>query len=273
MNLMALPLWVVQFLRKCFPSRFRFAKFTHVPLLGKVIDRMVFHEDITVYLPKNKTIQINTSFDPPESQPLPSEVLDHFIEEANYHWIMNFCICRLSTDCQDYPIKLGCLFLGESILDINSHLGRRVTKEEAHEHILKCQEAGLVHLIGRNRIDSLWLNVDGKKLMTICNCCPCCCLWKMLPQLSPMIGDKVTKMNGISVSVTDDCTGCGTCTEDICFVDAISLVNGKSVISSECRGCGRCVEVCPSDAIVITIDDEFYVQETIDRIDPYVLLK
>ena len=81
-------------------------------------------------------------------------------------------------------------------------------------------------------------------------------------------------MNGVSVSVTEnDCTGCGLCTEDVCFVDAISLVDGKSVISEACRGCGRCVEVCSSNAIVITVSDEFYVQETIDRIDPFVLLK
>ncbi|MHA1910757.1 MAG: DUF362 domain-containing protein [Candidatus Kariarchaeaceae archaeon] len=271
---MARPLWFVQILRKSFSSRFRLAKLTHAPIIGKVIDRMLFHEDDIVYLPKNKTIQVNASFDPPESHPLPSQVIEHFIEEANYHWIMNFCLCRLSADCQDYPIELGCLFLGESVLEINPHLGRRVTKEEALVHIQKSQEAGLVHLIGRNKIDAVWLNVrDGKKLLTICNCCPCCCLWKMIPQVSPMISNKITKMNGISVSVTDECTGCGTCTEDVCFVDAIHLVDGKSFISSECRGCGRCVEVCPESAIVLTIDDEFYVQETIDRIEPLVSLK
>ena len=127
---MARSLWFVHFLRKSFSGRFLLAKFTHAPIIGKVIDRMLFHEDDIVYLPKNKTIHLNASLDPPESHPLPSQVIEHFIEESDYHWIMNSCICRSATDCQDYPIELGCLFLGESVLDINPQLGRRVTKKE-----------------------------------------------------------------------------------------------------------------------------------------------
>ena len=78
--------------------------------------------------------------------------------------------------------------------------------------------AGLVHLIGRNKLDSVWLGAGpSHKLMTICNCCPCCCLWRMIPQLDPAIGAKVTRMPGVSVTVTDRCAGCGTCAAGICF--------------------------------------------------------
>ncbi|MFX1580106.1 MAG: 4Fe-4S dicluster domain-containing protein, partial [Promethearchaeota archaeon] len=63
------------------------------------------------------------------------------------------------------------------------------------------------------------------------------------------------------------CTGCETCTqEDACFVNAIQLVDGKAVIGAECRGCGRCVDVCPEGAIELTVDNDRYVKDSIERI-------
>ncbi|MHA1862446.1 MAG: DUF362 domain-containing protein, partial [Candidatus Thorarchaeota archaeon] len=186
--------------------------------------------------------------------------------------IMNFCICRAAAKCKDYPIELGCLFMGEAAEGINPKLGRRVSKEEAHEHVKRCREAGLVHMIGRNKLDTSWLGVSpGDKLLTVCNCCPCCCLWKMLPYINPEIGRKITKMPGVNVRVTDACVGCGVCIdEDICFVEAISMVDGMAVISAECRGCGRCVEVCPHDAIELTIDNMEFIENSIDRVSSLV---
>jgi ferredoxin len=202
---------------------------------------------------------------------LPSQIVEHFIKKANYHWIMNFCICRDSKKCEEYPIDYGCLFLGEAAQGINPQLGRQVSKEEALMHVKKCREAGLIHLIGRNKLDAMWLNVGpGNKLLTVCNCCPCCCLWKILPDITPDIGRKITKMSGVEVRVTDQCVGCGTCTEEICFVDAIHLRKGKAVIGADCRGCGRCVEVCPNDAIELALSESDYFNEAIDRISAVV---
>jgi ferredoxin len=205
----------------------------------------------------------------PSDMVLPSKVVEHFIEKAAHHWIMNFCICREALQCTEYPIELGCLFLGEAAVQIRPDLGRKVTKEEALDHVKTCREAGLVHLIGRNKLDAMWLNVSpGKKLMTICNCCPCCCLWKMLPDLDADIGKKVTRMPGVSIALSDTCTGCGACV-DTCFVNAITIVEGKAIISRECRGCGRCVEICPHDALSLHIDEKFFT-ESIDRLDAVV---
>lgn len=268
---MARPMWFVKLLKKTFPNRGLIAKATNIPLIGRIVDKMLFEGDDIIYLPKDsvtqKTIQINQQLERPVETALPSEIVHHFIEKAKDHWIMDFCICRDSSKCKDYPIKYGCLFMGEAIEGINPKLGRRVTKEEAHEYARKCREAGLVHLIGRNKLDAEWLGVSpGDKLLTVCNCCPCCCLWKILPDLNPEIGRKVTKMTGVHVEVTDDCVGCGTCTEGVCFVDAISLVDGRSVISNQCRGCGRCIEVCPESAIKMTIDNSRFVEDTIERV-------
>ena len=74
-------------------------------------------------------------------------------------------------------------------------------------------------------------------------------------------------MPGVEVIVTDDCSGCGTCEEGICFADAIQVVNGLTEISLECRGCGRCVEICPEEAILLTIEGKENIQGFITRLD------
>jgi len=272
---MARSLLFVKFLKKAFPGRRLIAKMTKAPLLGRAVDKMLFNGDDIMYLPKDnvaqKVIQIGKTLERPEETVLPSEIIHHFIDKANFHWIMNFCLCRDASKCEDYPIEYGCLFLGEAARGINPKLGREVTKEEAHEHVAKCRDAGLVHLIGRNKLDSSWLGVSpGDKLLTVCNCCPCCCLWKMLPDLNPAISRKVTRMLGVNVTVIDACVGCGTCAEGICFVDAINMVDDRAVISDQCRGCGRCVETCPETAIEMTIANLDYLEDSIERISAVV---
>ena len=264
----------VKLLKKAFPGRFLVARATNVPIIGRFFDHWLFEDDDLMFLPRDqavRTIVVNQSLDMPDEMVLPSQVVEHFIERANVHWIMNFCICRAANGCKDYPIDLGCLFLGEAALGINPQFGRRVTKEEALAHVRRCREAGLVHFIGRNKLDTVWLGVGpGDKLLTICNCCPCCCLWRVLPQVTPRISAKITRMPGVTVAVSDRCVGCGTCTRDVCFVDAIHLVDGRAVISDACRGCGRCVDVCPEGAIELSVEDGRFVEESIARIAPLV---
>jgi len=270
---MSRPIWFVELLKKTFSQRFFFARMTRVRWLGGFIDKWLFEGDRILYLAKDKSILVNKPLDAPKEIVLPSRVVDHFIEKANYHWIMDSCICRDASKCKDYPTGLGCLFLGEAALGINPKLGRRVTKEEAFEHVRRCRDAGLVHLIGRNKLDAVWLGVEpGDKLLTICNCCPCCCIWRVIPDLAPSISAKVSKMPGVTVRVTDDCEGCGTCAQDVCFAKAIRLDDaaGRAVISDECRGCGRCSAVCPHEAIEISIENEQFIKDSIDRISPLV---
>ncbi len=249
---MARPTWLVALIRAGFPGRFVLAGVTRWPVVGKALEKWLFDGDDLVFLPSDRVVQVGRDVNVPEQVVLPSILVERFINEANYHWVMDNCICRQASHCKDYPVGLGCLFLGEAALGINPALGRRVTREEALEHARKCREAGLIHLIGRNKLDSVWLGVGpGNKLLTICNCCPCCCLWKMLPVVSEDIGATVKKMPGVSVRVTDSCNGCGICAEGVCFVNAISMVNGSAVLGNACRGCGRCALACPLDAILV----------------------
>jgi len=96
----------------------------------------------------------------------------------------------------------------------------------------------------------------------------------MLPNLDPMIGGKVTKMEGVEVQVTSDCVGCGTC-QQVCFVNAILIEDGRAHIGDGCRGCGRCVEACPNKAITITIPGVTAIDNTIKikRIEEVVDVK
>ncbi len=246
---MSRPLWQVSLIKKAFPTPFT-ARLTRIPLVGRLIQHLLFEGDEIVYLPIDETITQEASL------AVPSAVLRHFVEKTEYRWIMNECICRASSNCKDYPIDMGCLFLGEAVRQINPALGRLVSVEEALGYVDRCQEAGLVHLIGRNKLDSVWLKAQpAHNLLTICHCCPCCCLWKvLLGNVYQPISDSVQKIEGIEVRVTDDCQGCSTCVES-CFADAISLVDDKAIISDECRGCGRCVVSCPERAIELKHPD------------------
>jgi len=69
------------------------------------------------------------------------------------------------------------------------------------------------------------------------------------------------------VRVTERCTGCGVCAQGICFTSAITVPNGRAVISGLCVACGRCVEACPNRALELCVDDEGYVEATIHRLE------
>ena len=51
---------------------------------------------------------------------------------------------------------------GNGVIRISNKLNSIVNSDEAIEHVDKCHEAGLVHIIGRNKIDSVWLNIGPK---------------------------------------------------------------------------------------------------------------
>jgi len=264
---MSMPLFVVEIIKKLFPYRFAAARATRIRPVGKIVDKMLFENDECVYLPKDNVIKVSGGLDEPEQVVLPSRVVEHFIESTDYIWIMDKCICRDASSCADYPVDVGCVFLGKAAMDINPRLGRRASREEALEHVRKARRAGLVHMIGRNKLDSTWLNVwPSDKLMTICNCCPCCCIWVMLPYMDPNIARKIHKMPGVQVRVAGECAGCGTC-EEVCFVGAVRVVEGRATISGECRGCGRCAQACPEGAIEVEIEDYGRISEVVEKLE------
>ncbi|MCE5296794.1 MAG: 4Fe-4S binding protein [Euryarchaeota archaeon] len=273
----------MRLIKRSFNKRFTMAKLTRVPMLGAITDSMFFKDDLMIILPKEKvfvearkrsvTIPMDISAERADMV-VPSTIIDHFIDRSRYVFRMNRCVCRDSNDCKDYPKEFGCIFLGRGATEIPAHLGTMITAEEAKEHVRRCREAGLVHLIGRNKIDSVVFTKGPKEdLLSICSCCPCCCLWKMVPDLWGKIGSTLVRMPGVEISVTaENCIGCSRCVkEEVCYVRAMSIVDGKVRIDgSLCKGCGRCVEFCRNGAIELRITDDTYIEESIRRIEPLV---
>jgi len=264
------PMWFVSLIKKSFPYRSATARLTRVPVLGGFIERALFKGDDLMVLPLDKVVPIEENVEESVQIILPCQIVEHFIAEAGFLWIMDKCICRDSLSCENYPVDLGCLFLGDAARGINPKLGRSVTREEALLHVRRCREAGLFHLIGRNKIDSVWLNVGpGEKLLTICNCCPCCCVWTIIPDIADRISDCLTRMPGLKITVTDRCTGCGICTET-CIAGAIRLENDRAVIDDSCKGCGHCVAACPEGAVEVRIEDGSFLEKSIERLSSKV---
>lgn len=231
--------------------------------------RMVPPEDALVCLPKNEVIQIDQAVQT-EGIVLPTQVIDYFIDKSNYRAIMNFCMCRDSNRCKDYPREYGCLFLGEAAKGIHPDLCRPVSKEEAKAYVMKCREAGLVHIVGKAYFDCVWLDTaPHTRLFTICNCCPCCCISTATKYMPPDFTDWFHRMPGVSVRIGDDCMACGACV-DQCIYNGILVQGDRAVITEHCRACGRCAQACPQQAIHVTIDDVNYVQRTIAFLEPRV---
>ncbi|MGZ7069684.1 MAG: indolepyruvate ferredoxin oxidoreductase subunit alpha [Methanobacterium sp.] len=276
----------IKIIKLTFNSRFILAKTCRkFPPLAKLVDKLFFEGDDIQVLPRDcsitinngssEEIEINTDIEIPENTILPSQVLKEMIRKSRYHFIMDSCICRVSNNCKNYPHELGCLFLGRGTKRISTKLGRAVSVEESIEHVDKCQEAGLVNIIGRNKIDSVWLNTGPKEeLLSICGCCECCCLWKMTPHLPESLGKSFSKMVGVEISINEDlCIGCGSCTDQVCFLDAICIDDGKVKIDKiSCRVCGRCAEVCKQGAITVQMIEDA-LERSIEKVEPLVDLK
>lgn len=184
-----------------FNWRFRIAKLTkQSKIIRKIIDKGLFEDDDVTVIPN--TIKINKTIEAEKSEFIPTDILKEVIEKIDDIVIMNSCLCRTSNNCKDYPQDIGCIFLGPTSRKIPQNLCHKASKKEAQDHVDKADAAGLSHIIGRNKIDSIWMNAKPKEgLLTICHCCPCCCLWKVIPQLDDKISDKMHKLDGVEIAI------------------------------------------------------------------------
>ena len=187
---MARPLWVVSFLKKVFGLRYFGAEMTKWPLVGPVMQKVLFNGegtgDALFYLPKDR-VMIQECIEEQENTVVPSDVVTHFIEKSNYIFLMDQCICREAANCQDYDHAIGCIFLGEGVLDINPELGKMVDKETALDHVQRAPKRAGVPGRG-DKIGAVDGVTPSTKLMTICNCCSCCCLFRFYPTWRPTAG-------------------------------------------------------------------------------------
>lgn len=227
----------------------------------KIINKMLFEDDEIIVI--SNSININKKIEAEKSEFLPTDVIKEVIKRSDDIVIMNSCLCRTSSGCEDYPHDIGCIFLGPTTRKIPRNICHEATVEEALTHVDLADAAGLSHIIGRNKIDTVWMNVrPGKGLLTICHCCPCCCLWRVYPNINNEISDKLEKLDGVDVKLHEDkCKKCKKCL-DACMYEAIDFKDKKISIDPDiCKGCGLCVNTCKFDAITIE-----YTEDTIDNV-------
>lgn len=246
---MGRPLWQVKLIKKMWPTRYATARAAHLAPVGKWVEDRFLQGDRMTQIPINQEIR---GLEP--SVALPLMVLEDFVRQASARVIMHQCICRDNNRCRVYPRTLGCLFLGEAAKGINPRLGKPAGVEEALGHIRDAIQSGLVPFTGKNKLDTVWLGVSpGDRLLTVCFCCPCCCLYSVFPHLPEHLRKGVARLEGLEVRVTDRCIGCGLC-ETACMSRAVSLEAGRAVILEErCIGCGRCAAECPEQAIELSL--------------------
>jgi Pyruvate/2-oxoacid:ferredoxin oxidoreductase delta subunit len=187
--------------------------------------------------PFTRVIPVGKSLDAGKAKILTYENMTEIINEAQKIAVTK-CTCRLTMHKCDAPVEV-CLQINRGAeYTIERGSGREVSREEAHQIIRECADAGLIHVT---------MNKIGLGHF-ICNCCGCCC-----QAFTLLISDKVNlcdpsryrpEVNG------DLCTACGSC-EERCLFNAISISqNDKAAVNLEnCMGCGQCAIGCPETAI------------------------
>jgi ferredoxin len=254
-----------------------FAKDDHSAMRLSMIPvlRSIFVNLLDIEHATGSPIPINVSLGTFENQVLPLAVTEHFINKASHIFIMEHCPCRVSHKCEDYDHSLGCTWMGRDVSRITAppEKGHLATKEEALELERKAYAQGLVPTIGRLRGDSVNMGAlpDTGHFMSLCHCCPCCCILDQLRFGAAPLHNFLKRMEGVTVSVDEDsCVGCDDCV-DVCIFDGLKVLDGRAVIDqSSCLGCGRCETKCPYDAISITIDGVEGFKKMIDRIESFV---
>ena len=216
-------------------------------------------------------IPVNQEIGLPDNTPLPAVILEDFIARASHRVIVDYCACRKAFACKRYPSEVGCLMMGKAALQIGPQVSREVSVDEPLAHARKAIDAGLIPLIGKVRMDNLVFGIHGNKhLLSTCFCCECCCISRYARHVPPAIrSDHLVRLEGLEIKVTDECDGCGACAKR-CFLQEITIEDGRAVIGEGCAGCGRCATVCKRDAIDIRLDNPGFIAEMRNRIEALV---
>lgn len=226
-----------------------------------------FRKDLSAmnFVPISEDIKL------PENTPLPRALVEDFIRTASHRVLFDYCGCRESFECRDYPRDIGCILMGDSALESPKSVSREVGVDEALEHLDRGIASGLVPIIGKARIDNFIFGIkDRGRLLTLCLCCECCCLTRYMRHMPLDVAhNEFEPLSGLTLLVTEACRGCGICAEH-CFVKAIETHSERAVIGEKCMGCGRCAVACPNGAIEVSITDPAFLKDAYDRISSHV---
>lgn len=248
--------WLVDSITKMYKLRVPALKLTNISIINSIGKKLFGPEDISLtYIPINESVEL------PDSCTAPFSIIENFVKKASHHVIIKRCPCRTQNRCKNHNPNIGCLFLGEGGKTVNPKIGRHATLDDALEHIERAKDDGLLPMIGKFKGDAMLFGVkDADRLMTICNCCECCCVNTAMHFAAKNIRDFIVPLKGISIDFhADKCIGCGNCA-DICIFKQIEIINGKAVKKKECKLCGRCADACDRNAFTVHVTDTDYVE-------------
>ena len=245
-------------------------KYLKLPIIKQIYKRKVYPNGIETQT--GSPIPVNISLGEYEDQILHYKVTEHFIKKAGTIVIVD-CPCRTSAGCENHDVHLGCTYMGKGAanMDLSKFPGAHIaTKEEALELERKAFENGLVPHLGKFRGDAAHFGVleYENELMSICHCCPCCCIVSIAKYGPKEYKQMVHRMEGVEVRIDQEkCTGCGLCFKT-CIYNGLRMKKDKAVIKQEnCMGCGRCEMICPNGAVSVTIDDFSRIDELVARFE------
>ncbi len=241
-------------------------KASRIPLIGKHIT-WFWDEDHF-----NQTmIPVNQELAESGSTILPIMVVEEMVRKSCHTVKLSCCLCRTACGCKEYPMSIGCLFLGESTRNIHPSMGTVVSVEEALDHAHHAAGLGLVMHIGKVDPDPYFLGLKDKfHFLTLCFCCQCCCVaMKDFDYFSPAVQARTHRLEGLEVKVSEDCNGCMKCVQK-CYTGSIVVEDRKVRVTDGCKGCGLCIPVCPQGALSMTIaDGNRMLEEALTRIQRY----
>ncbi|WP_424359233.1 DUF362 domain-containing protein [Methanocella sp. MCL-LM] len=212
-----------------------------VPVIGDVFGLLASRRRLKVV-----TVPVGTRFNRNPAV-LHIDAAKQLVEASSYIVRTDTCMCRESQHCKDYPIDLGCLFLGEGARKMVQHgQVRPVTKEEALAHLEWARQAGLITNVIWSSPELIALGADPAHTVELCSCCPCCCLAFKTRNASVAFLDGIAGFGVSRLTSVDDCTRCTNCV-GVCPFKAIRLddiVEGPVIDERRCKGCGRCEVAC-----------------------------
>jgi len=185
------------------------------------------------YVPVCENIEL------PPGTAAPLAIMEHFIEQACHHVILPRCICRDINGCRDYDHSVGCIFMGEASRGIDPRVGRHVSKDEALAHLRRGFGTGLTPMLGKLKLDAVALGIGPlNRMMSICQCCPCCCMFGFGRYAGREARDFFVRLPGIRVEVDETvCDGCGECVPK-CLWGQVSLDGGRAVTGKSAKPAG-----------------------------------
>jgi len=175
-----------------------------------------------------------------ENHALSYDAVAHLIDGANYIALAH-CACRVSVNACDKVTEVCLLMNIPARFLVQRGYARQIDKKEAMAVLDHAEEAGLVHTS----------NNSADQASVICNCCSCCCtILRGKTQLNQPNAFATSAF--VAYAESDECTGCGTCIDDRCPMEAINLEDDVAVVvEAKCIGCGLCVSGCPSEAMIM----------------------